>query len=103
EGGGGRPELPGRRREMIRRAGHDDRRGDGVCQRGEEAPRAKMRRGDQVAHGRHGGEGDASALALLVELLYRAVAAPLLEERLEGVEVGAACEAVLEHLETCPF
>src|SRR5262249_56697572 len=62
-----------------------------------------MRRGKQIAHGRDGGEGDAPALALLVELLHRALATPLLEERLEGVEVGAACQAVLEHLELRPF
>src|SRR5207249_10481909 len=68
-----------------------------------EPARAEMRRGEEVPHGRDGSEGDAAALRGLVELVDGSVAAPLLEERLEGVEVGAPGEAVGEDLEPTPF
>src|SRR5262249_37572173 len=54
-------------------------------------------------HGRHRRERHAAALRRLVELLDRLLAAPLLEEDLERVEVGAAREPVLEQLHRRPL
>src|SRR5207253_1194993 len=64
---------------------------------------AEVRRGEQVAHGRDRGERHAAALRRLVELLYRLLAAPLLQEDLERVEVRAPREAVGEELDRRPL
>src|SRR2546428_5778489 len=93
-GGGGR--LGGRPR-------HGARARRGMLDGDEEAARAEMRRGDQIAHGRDGRERDATALRGCVERPHGLLAAPLLEEDLQGVEVGAGRETVPEQLETRPF
>src|SRR5437870_10966322 len=62
-----------------------------------------MRRGDQVAHRRDRRERDATALRRLVELRDGLLATPLLEEHLQGVEVGAARQTVREQLEARPL
>src|SRR5207245_8060813 len=58
---------------------------------------------DQVASSRDRGKRDSVALSLLEDLLYRLLAAPLLEENLERVEVRAAREAIGEELDRRPL
>src|SRR5256712_8487744 len=89
----GRAQRPRRGGELVGRARHGERAGHGMLDGGEEAACLQVRRGEQVAHGRDRGERDAAALGRLVELLYRLLAAPLLEADLERVEVRAAREA----------
>src|SRR2546428_6740329 len=99
----GRAQRPRRGGELVGRARHGERAGHGMLDGGEEAACLQVRRGEQVAHGRDRGERDAAALGRLVELLYRLLAAPLLEENLERVEVRAAREAVGEELDRRPL
>src|SRR5882724_670337 len=68
-----------------------------------EATCLQMRRGEQIAQRRHRRERDAALLRGVVEFRHRLLAAPLLEEDLQGVEVLATCQPVLEELEARPL
>src|SRR5262245_53174489 len=72
-------------------------------ERREEAARGEMRRREEIAHRRDRRERHAPTLCRVVELLDRLLAAPLLQEHLQRVEVRAARETVREELHLGPL